>query len=311
VADGGTLVLDEIGELPLELQAKLLRVLQSGEHERLGSTSTRRTDARVIASTTRDLGAMVRAGTFRPDLFYRLGVFPIEVPPLRERREDIPLLAAYFVDRLRAKLGSRVTRIPDRVAAELAAYDWPGNVRELENIVERSMIPSPGADLAVEGLATQPRAGRPAPDPGAGDGDSRTLDEVERDHILAVCGHLGQLLLLPACAAPLLWVQAPEPWVVAGMILLAASPGGPISNVYTYLGRGNVALSVRPAERFTLLIEFGTRNLGLVAIVGTLTLGQVKLVLFATMFFLVELALVVVLIARRSRLVGDQARTPA
>ena len=133
VAGGGTLVLDEIGELPLDLQAKLLRVLQGGEFERLGSTASRRSDARVIASTNRDLAAMARAGTFRADLYYRLGVFPITLPPLRERRDDIPLLAAYFVEKLRFKLGRQVTRIPDQVLADLQAYDWPGNVRELEN----------------------------------------------------------------------------------------------------------------------------------------------------------------------------------
>ncbi|MGE5155264.1 MAG: sigma 54-interacting transcriptional regulator, partial [Bdellovibrio bacteriovorus] len=143
VANGGTLVLDEIGELPLDLQAKLLRVLQGGEFERLGSTVSRRSDARVIASTNRDLESMAQTGTFRPDLYYRLTVFPITLPPLRERREDIPLLAAYFVEKLRYKLGRQVTRIPDQALADLLTYDWPGNVRELENIIERSLILSP------------------------------------------------------------------------------------------------------------------------------------------------------------------------
>jgi transcriptional regulator with GAF, ATPase, and Fis domain len=193
VADGGTLVLDEIGELPLELQAKLLRVLQSGEFERLGSTTTRRSDARVIASTNRDLEAMAREGTFRADLYYRLGVFPITLPPLRERREDIALLTAYFVEKLRAKLGRQVTRIPDHTISELMAYDWPGNVRELENIVERSLILSSGSTLSVDRL---PRAGRMRPMQGAGPGpgtadDNRTLEQVERDHILAVCERCG------------------------------------------------------------------------------------------------------------------------
>jgi formate hydrogenlyase transcriptional activator len=193
VADGGTLVLDEIGELPLELQAKLLRVLQNGEFERLGSTTTRHSDARVIASTNRDLEAMAREGTFRADLYYRLGVFPITLPPLRERREDIGLLTAYFVVKLRAKLGRQVTRIPDQAIADLMAYDWPGNVRELENIIERSLILSPGSTLSVDRLPGAGRA-RPmhgaAPGPGAGD-DNRTLEQVERDHILTVCARCG------------------------------------------------------------------------------------------------------------------------
>jgi formate hydrogenlyase transcriptional activator len=191
LADGGSIVLDEIGELPLELQAKLLRVLQSGEFERLGATETRRTDARVIASTNRDLQGMVEAGSFRPDLFYRVGVFPITLPPLRERKEDIALLAAYFVEKLRAKLGRRVTRIPDWGVAQLMSYDWPGNVRELENIVERSMILSGGATLVVDGL---PRARTAAPMPlgtSAHGADGRTLAEVERDYILKVCDACG------------------------------------------------------------------------------------------------------------------------
>jgi transcriptional regulator with GAF, ATPase, and Fis domain len=196
VANGGTLVLDEIGELPLDLQAKLLRVLQGGEFERLGSTVSRRSDARVIASTNRDLEAMARAGTFRPDLYYRLGVFPITLPPLRERREDIPLLAAYFAESLRFKLGRQLTRIPDQAVAELMAYDWPGNVRELENIIERSMILSPGSTLLLDGIP-RPGATELALGPSTGvepEPDAigwRTLEEVERDHILSVCERCG------------------------------------------------------------------------------------------------------------------------
>ncbi len=190
VADGGTLVLDEIGELPLDLQAKLLRVLQSGEFERLGSTVARRSNTRVIAATNRDLAAMARAGTFRADLYYRLGVFPIEMPPLRERKDDIALLAAYFVEKLRPKLGRQVTHIPERALAQLAAYDWPGNVRELENIIERSLILSPASSLEVDGLP-RPSGQRTLPPARSGGGDIRTLAEVERDHILAVCEACG------------------------------------------------------------------------------------------------------------------------
>lgn len=209
VAEGGTLVLDEIGELPLELQAKLLRVLQSGEFERLGSTVGRRSDARVIASTNRDLEAMAREGTFRADLYYRLGVFPIILPPLRERREDIALLTAYFVEKLRAKLGRQVTRIPDQTVAELLAYDWPGNVRELENIIERSLILSPGSTLIVDALrrADPTRIPKPARPDAATATDSRTLEQVERDHIVAVCTRCGWRINGPGNAAEQLGIN--------------------------------------------------------------------------------------------------------
>ena len=196
VANGGSLVLDEIGELPLDLQAKLLRVLQRGELERLGSTVSRRSDARVIASTNRDLDSMALAGTFRPDLYYRLRVFPITLPPLRQRREDIPLLAAYFVEKLRFKLGRQVTRIPDQAVAELMTYDWPGNVRELEKIVERSMILSPGSTLLLDGLprirtASGAAAPASAPEETPEITAWRTLEEVEPAHIIAVCERCG------------------------------------------------------------------------------------------------------------------------
>ena len=193
LADGGTVVLDEIGELPLELQAKLLRVLQSGELERLGSAKSMRTNARVIASTNRDLAAAVEKGTFRADLFYRLGVFPITLPPLRERREDIPLLVAYFVEKLRPKLGRPVLRVPDRAIAALMAYDWPGNVRQLGNIIERSMIVSAGTELELDGLPGTPGDHRAAP-VGTWEFETaprRPLAEVERDYIQAVCEGCG------------------------------------------------------------------------------------------------------------------------
>jgi transcriptional regulator with GAF, ATPase, and Fis domain len=165
-------------------------VLQSGDFERLGSPTARRSDARVIAATNRDLATMARAGTFRADLYYRLGVFPIELPPLRERNEDIGLLAAYFVAKLGPKLGRQITRIPDRALAELMAYDWPGNIRELENVVERSMILSAGSSLEINGL---PRAtgARPLPSADSGLVAIRTLRQVERDHILVVCQACG------------------------------------------------------------------------------------------------------------------------
>jgi transcriptional regulator with GAF, ATPase, and Fis domain len=150
VADGGTLLLDEIGELPLELQAKLLRVLQSGEFERLGSSKTLRVDVRLVAASNRDLAREVREGRFRADLFYRLSVFPLSLPPLRERAEDIPLLVWHFIARKQQRLGRHIERVPERLMRAYRAYAWPGNVRELESVIERALILSTGPTLASD-----------------------------------------------------------------------------------------------------------------------------------------------------------------
>ncbi len=150
LADGGTIFLDEVGEIPLELQSKLLRVLQEGEFERLGEERTRTTDVRVVAATNRDLRREVEAGRFREDLFYRLNVFPIEVPPLRRRPEDIPALTAHFVRGLSAKLKREEPHVSRALLMRLQAYPWPGNVRELQNAIERGLITSPGRQLRVD-----------------------------------------------------------------------------------------------------------------------------------------------------------------
>ena len=149
VADGGSLFLDEIGDISLDLQPKLLRALQEHEFERLGSTKTIHVDVRLIAATHRDLEAMIRNNQFREDLFYRLNVFPIEIPPLRERREDIPLLVHYFVSRLARRMQKRIRTIPKQAMETLVTADWPGNVRELENFIERCVIVTPGEELKV------------------------------------------------------------------------------------------------------------------------------------------------------------------
>ena len=140
LADGGTIFLDEIGELPAETQSALLRVLQEREFERVGGTQSIRADVRVIAATNRDLKAAMMNGTFRSDLFYRLQVFPIEIPPLRERREDIPLLVEYFTDRYTSKMGKKIRSINRKSLDLLRSYFWPGNIRELQNVVERAVI---------------------------------------------------------------------------------------------------------------------------------------------------------------------------
>jgi len=195
LADGGTLFLDEISEIPLELQAKLLQVLQDGEFERLGSSKTLKTDVRIIAATNRDLQRAIAEGRFRNDLFYRLAVFPIEVPPLRERRSDIRPLCAYFLGRHNVKHGKSVEEIPEATMAALESYDWPGNVRELENLIERGLILSPGKTLRLDAAALdQGTAGLSSTD--SGKTRSRlagiaTLAEMERDHIAAILEECG------------------------------------------------------------------------------------------------------------------------
>jgi transcriptional regulator with GAF, ATPase, and Fis domain len=180
LADGGTLFLDEIAELPLDLQPKLLRVLQEGEFERVGGTRTYEVDVRIVAATNRDLVREIDEGRFRDDLYYRVAIFPIHVPPLRDRREDIPLLVWSIIERRQAALGHRIDTVPKRVMDALMHYGWPGNVRELQNVIERALILSPGSALKLE----EPLAAsmRPTPD---------RLEEVEREHILRVLERCG------------------------------------------------------------------------------------------------------------------------
>ena len=180
LADGGTIFLDEIGELHPDLQMKLLRVLQEGVFERVGSAEAVKVDVRVIAATNRDLHRAIEAGVFRPELYYRLAVFPIEVPPLRQRREDIPLLAWHFITKKQHALGKAISTIPKNVLTELVDYGWPGNVRELENVIERSMILSPGPALVLNEALAKP-AGSPRPS-----ATSCSLKEVDRTHIVDV-----------------------------------------------------------------------------------------------------------------------------
>ncbi len=180
MADGGTLFLDEIGELSPDLQVKLLRVLQEGEFQRLGSSKTLKTDVRVIAATNRDLESAVADGVWREDLYYRLNVFPIAVPPLRDRKEDIPVLVEAFVARFTAKTGRSITRITQGALDRLAAYSWPGNVRELENVIERAVITSTGSTLLLADQL-EPRADAPV----AAD-LRRTLEDVEQEHLRRV-----------------------------------------------------------------------------------------------------------------------------
>jgi formate hydrogenlyase transcriptional activator len=188
LADQGTLFLDEIGELDPALQTKLLRVLEDGEIQRLGSTVTRKVDVRIIAATNRNLRRDLRDGRFRPDLYYRLSVFPIAVPPLRDRREDIPLLVWHFIESRQRALNRTITKIPKTVMAALQAYEWPGNVRELQNVIERAMILATGPVLHVEealGPTTQEQEG------GERRRSAESLRDIERAHIVQVLDRCG------------------------------------------------------------------------------------------------------------------------
>ncbi len=188
LADGGTIFLDEIGDLSADLQVKLLRVLQEGEIERVGGTRPIRVDVRVIAATHRDLHQLVEEGKFRADLFYRLNVFPIRTPALRERRDDIPLLVRYFVLKYAQKLGKRIESIPTEIMEPLCAYAWPGNIRELGNVLERSVIVSRGPVLELGDWI--PSTGSVAERPGK-NGEGRSLEQIERAHILSTLEQTG------------------------------------------------------------------------------------------------------------------------
>jgi len=200
LAHQGTLFLDEIGDLPLDLQPKLLRVLQEQEFERLGSTRTQRVDVRLVAATNRDLAQMVDAGHFRADLYYRLTVFPITVPPLRHRPEDIPLLVRHFVRHYAQRMRKRVDIIPAEALEALTRYSWPGNVRQLQNVIARAVILSPGSVLhLLLAEVTPPARGVPS--------RGRTLKEVEREHILTTLRDTHGLIGGPQGAAARLGVK--------------------------------------------------------------------------------------------------------
>ena len=201
MADGGTLFLDEIGDIPPELQPKLLRVLQEQEFERVGSTQTTRVNVRIVAATSRDLPQMVAAGEFRADLYYRLNVFPLDVPALRQRAEDIPLLVQHFVELYSDRMGKNIEIVPTEAMSALSRYPWPGNVRELQNIIERAVILSPGKVLRppLDQLKV-PQRPWPASDQGSSS-SARTLNEAQRDHIFQALAETNWVIGGPKGAA--------------------------------------------------------------------------------------------------------------
>jgi formate hydrogenlyase transcriptional activator len=194
LADTGTLFLDEVGDIPLALQPKLLRVLQEQEFERLGSTRTRHVDVRLVAATNRDLTEMAKEGEFRSDLYYRLNVFPIRIPPLRERREDIPLLVHYFMEKYARRMGKRIETVPTATMQKLVDWPWPGNVRELQNMIERGVILSRGFVLEIP-LTELEQASMPVLN------DGSTLQAFERQHILQALRDSGWVVGGPSGAA--------------------------------------------------------------------------------------------------------------
>jgi formate hydrogenlyase transcriptional activator len=202
LAHGGTIFLDEVGEIPAEAQAKLLRVLQEWEFDRVGGGAPLKADVRVIAATNRDLLTAVRAQSFREDLYYRLNVFPIRLPPLRERPDDIPLLVHFLVNKIAAGIGKHLEGVSGATMERLLAYPWPGNVRELENILERAIILARGPLLEIDPavLPTPPRPAAAAP--------QASLEAVERDHILAVLGQTDGVIAGPRGAARILGLHA-------------------------------------------------------------------------------------------------------
>ena len=227
LADGGTLLLDEVGELPLETQVKLLRVLQEQEFEPVGSSRSVRVNVRVLAATNRDLEQAVRAGRFRADLYYRLAVLPVGVPPLRERREDVPQLAMFFLGRFAKRFGKPVDAISRESLDRFLAYSWPGNIRELQNVIERAVVLAEGPVLELDDAllpATARHEGQPAVDRAAADmeapaarprpaalaaeapepREAATLEEVERRHILATLERTGWVIEGPQGTARVL-----------------------------------------------------------------------------------------------------------
>jgi formate hydrogenlyase transcriptional activator len=201
LADKGTLFLDEVGDIPPVLQPKLLRVLQEQEFERLGSTYTRKTNVRLVAATNRDLTEMVRQGEFRMDLYYRLNVFPIQLPPLRARREDIPALVRHYVDKYARQMNRRIETIPSRAMEAFANYLWPGNVRELQNFIERAVILSPGSVLEPPFAELEQETVEPA------SSKLSTLEEIEREHILRAIRESNWVIGGPKGAAARLGIK--------------------------------------------------------------------------------------------------------
>jgi formate hydrogenlyase transcriptional activator len=233
LADKGTLFLDEVGDIPPALQPKLLRVLQEQEFERLGSTRTHQVDVRLVAATNRNLVEMAKRNQFRSDLYYRLNVFPVSLPPLRERREDIPALVEHYVEIYSRRMNKQIDQISPDTMAELSSYQWPGNIRELQNFIERSVILSPGNMLRPPMSSLKTGAVTESQ-------EAVTLEEAERDHIRKTLEQTG--------------------WVVAGPNGAAARLGIKRSTLYFRMQKLGISRSNREPARATKLATNGTNG---------------------------------------------------
>ena len=237
LAHRGTMFLDEIGEVPLELQPKLLRVLQEREFERLGSSRTLRTDARLIAATNRDLESLVADQKFRSDLYYRLNVFPLRVPALRERTDDIPVLVRHFVQQFSRRMSKAIDTIPSETMTMLLRYSWPGNIRELQNVIERAVIVTTGPVLHVPGddLRSIPNhRAKPTADTGKDTGNMRaTLNDAERKQILEALEQTSWIVAGPDGAAARLGMKALHPAIRACKSWASASPAPPAPDAFS------------------------------------------------------------------------------
>ena len=237
LADGGTVFLDEIGELPLELQPKLLRVIQEGQVERLGGLRAARADTRIIAATNRNLAEHVRRGQFRRDLFYRLNVFPIPVPSLRDRMEDLPALVSHYTERLGRKLGKPITRIVPGSLELLARHNWPGNVRELENVLQRAIILSRDGALDLTGFVGEPiDALDPAPSVAT---HVRSFDDAVRDHVNLALERAGWRVEGLAGAAKLLGLSPSTLRTKMRKLGIERRPRETTASVYVSCGTGH------------------------------------------------------------------------
>jgi formate hydrogenlyase transcriptional activator len=259
-ADGGTIFLDEIGDLPLELQPKLLRALQEKQFERLGSTRTIQTNVRVIAAINQDLAQMVQDKTFRADLYYRLNVFPLTLPPLRERRQDIPLLAKHFVQQFSKQQGKAIDTIPDHVMNALEHYDWPGNIRELQNVIERGVIMTSGSILSSQTAKDLIRVEttRVRVLEYAEPTSIKSLADAEREHITAVLRETNWVVSGPRGAAAQLGV--PRTTLTAKMQRLgisAVAPRGRPAGSTRHFARLTVCASKHSAEEPAVLRAAG------------------------------------------------------
>lgn len=238
LANGGTIFLDEVSELPLDTQVKLLRVLQEGEFERVGSSKTIEVDVRIIAASNKSLKELVKSGSFRADLFYRLSVFPLHVPPLRERKSDIPILASFFLTKFSKDFGRRIEGFSQSTIDRLTAYPWPGNIRELQNVVERSVVLAQGPEIEIDESVLMA-------DDELRSANPRLLDDMEHDHIISILEEAGWVIDGRNGAAALLGLNPSTLRFRMKKLGISSRNGKPDSKLYN---PDNAAIQLKYAE---------------------------------------------------------------